>query len=80
MRAPTLLLVTDTYRPERNGAAIVSARAVRGLVQRGWRVHVIAPTPATSVDDAGDGARVTRVPSVGLPFYGSVRVALAGDR
>lgn len=79
MTRPTLLVATDTYRPERNGAAIVTERAVRGLVQRGWAVHLVAPR---AQDDAPvhDGATHERLPSVGLPFYGSVRVAVSGLR
>ncbi len=79
MPRASVLIVTDTYLPERNGAAIVTARAARGLIRRGWSVHVVAPTSTTANDDP-EGPSIERVPSIGLPFYGSVRVAVRGER
>lgn len=78
MSAPSIVIATDTYLPERNGAAIVTGRAADGLLRRGWRVQVIAPS-VPGWDDPPSGASVDRVPSIGLPFYGSVRVAHSAE-
>jgi phosphatidylinositol alpha 1,6-mannosyltransferase len=71
---PSIVIATDTFLPERNGAAVVTGRAAMGLSHRGWRVHVIAPSVPAWVDPA-EGIPVDRVPSLGLPFYGSIRIA-----
>jgi phosphatidylinositol alpha 1,6-mannosyltransferase len=79
MRSPSLLVATDTFLPERNGAAIVTSRLAHGLLQRGWAVHVVAPAVPGATDPVG-ALSIDRVPSIGLPFYGSVRIARSADR
>jgi glycosyltransferase involved in cell wall biosynthesis len=84
-----VLYCTDTFPPQVNGVSVVTALSVAGMRARGWDVHVLAPRyPAPSAHIAGgedapvgtwwaQRAGVTAVPSVPLPFYREVRVALA---
>jgi glycosyltransferase involved in cell wall biosynthesis len=64
-----LAVCTDAYAPQLNGAALVTARSVHGLRALDWQVDVVTATRAA------DG-EATGVPSVPLPFYGDVRIAL----
>ena len=67
-----VLYCTDTFPPQVNGVSVVTALSVTGMQARGWDVHVLAPRyPAPSP------GIVTTVPSVPLPFYPEVRMALA---
>ncbi len=73
-----ILFCTDTYPPQVNGVSVVTALSVRGLIERGWTVEVIAPryparTDGIRLDDGG--ARVTTIPSVPLPRYPEIRLA-----
>ena len=41
-----ILVASDTYPPQLNGAAVSAQRFVRGLAGRGHRVEVVAPNMA----------------------------------
>ncbi|MFD3684690.1 glycosyltransferase [Nocardiopsis sp. NPDC058631] len=42
---PRILIGTDTYPPDVNGAAYFTAHLAHGLAGRGARVHVVCPSP-----------------------------------
>ncbi|MEV2276080.1 glycosyltransferase [Nocardiopsis sp. NPDC049922] len=44
-RGVRILIGTDTYPPDVNGAAYFTARLARGLAERGVSVHVVCPSP-----------------------------------
>ncbi|MFI6577582.1 glycosyltransferase [Nocardiopsis sp. NPDC050513] len=44
-RGVRILIGTDTYPPDVNGAAYFTARLARGLTERGVSVHVVCPSP-----------------------------------
>jgi glycosyltransferase involved in cell wall biosynthesis len=75
---------TDTYPPQLNGVSIVTALSVAGLTRLGWQCAVVAPRyPPGSGDAAGsipadwvDGAELLSVPSIAMPGYPEVRVAV----
>jgi glycosyltransferase involved in cell wall biosynthesis len=79
--APRVLYCTDTYPPQVNGVSVVTALSVRGLLERGWACHVVAPrypaemsgTPISGVPQGGDA--VTSVSSVALPVYPDLRLS-----
>lgn len=76
-----VLYCTDTYPPQVNGVSIVTALSVAGLVRRGWGCAVLAPrypaeTHAAWGGAEGGGAHVTEFPSVALPGYPEIRIAL----
>ncbi len=80
---PGVLYCTDTYPPQVNGVSVVTALAVSGLRERGWRVAVVAPrypaNPATGVrhfvNDFGIADYHVDVPSVPFPPYPDIRLA-----
>jgi phosphatidylinositol alpha 1,6-mannosyltransferase len=80
-----VLYCTDTYPPQLNGVSVVTSLSVEGLTRRGWECAVVAPRypdAAESVwgEQPGTGAtpvEVVNVPSVPLPRYPEVRLALA---
>ncbi len=77
-------LVTESFPPDVNGVAHCALRTVEHLVARGHAPLVIAPAlpardhPAEA--DAEAPCPVVRVPSLPLPGYRQVRVALPGRR
>ena len=79
-----VLYCTDTYPPQLNGVSIVTSLSVEGLARRGWECAVVAPrypdaTAAVWGEQPGNGGRpieVVSVPSVALPRYREVRLAL----
>ncbi len=80
--APRVLFCTDTYPPQVNGVSVVTALSVRGLAERGWECHVVAPRyPASAYAHDGGAAgvdrrdRITPVASVPLPVYPDIRLA-----
>jgi phosphatidylinositol alpha 1,6-mannosyltransferase len=79
-----VLFCTDTYPPQVNGVSIVTALMVSGLSRRGWQCAVVAPRyPAAThaqwggqpAPDEGPAELVT-IPSLPLPRYPEVRLAL----
>ena len=82
-----VLYCTDTYPPQINGVSIVTALSVAGLARRGWECAVAAPSyPAathaawTPGDDLASDAEVLSLPSVPVPRYPEVRLAVSGGR
>ncbi len=70
VRPLTVLIGTDTFSPDINGAARFTERLAAGLVQRGLDVHVAAPhtayrrIPARTEVIEGEPMTVHRLPSV----------------
>lgn len=80
-----VLYCTDTYPPQLNGVSVVTSLSVEGLTRRGWECAVVAPRyPAAPTDIWGDAAstgqpaELLSVPSMALPRYPEVRLALPG--
>ena len=74
-----ILIASDTYPPQLNGAAVATQRLVRGLAQRGHRVAVVAPGTAYRDEEQADpgcpGVTVHRVKSVpARPLHPEFRV------
>lgn len=78
-----VVIVTESFPPDVNGVAHCTLQTARHLAARGHQPLVIAPAGATGSTDsayAGDPCPVVRVPSLPLPGYPQVRVALPGRR
>ncbi|WP_103760496.1 glycosyltransferase family 1 protein [Streptomyces sp. SM10] len=78
-----VVIVTESFPPDVNGVAHCTLQTARHLAARGHQPLVIAPAGATASTDsayAGDPCPVVRVPSLPLPGYPQVRVALPGRR
>jgi phosphatidylinositol alpha 1,6-mannosyltransferase len=80
-----VLYCTDTYPPQVNGVSVVTALSVAGLARRGWECAVVAPKYAESSEnqwegDAGGAAPVTSLPSISIPGYAELRLAVTGGR
>ncbi|MEU3093694.1 glycosyltransferase family 1 protein [Streptomyces sp. NPDC006967] len=75
-----VVIVTESFPPDVNGVAHCALQTARHLVERGHTPVVVAPsTPGDSSDD-GAPCSVVRVPSLPLPGYPQVRVALPSRR
>ncbi|MFB8029860.1 MULTISPECIES: glycosyltransferase family 4 protein [unclassified Streptomyces] len=78
-----VVIVTESFPPDVNGVAHCTLQTARHLVARGHQPLVIAPAGATGSTDSShtdDPCPVVRVPSLPLPGYPQVRVALPGRR
>lgn len=80
-----VLYCTDTYPPQLNGVSIVTELSVVGLARRGWECAVVAPRYPAAVHaawrgepEAGAATSVTSLPSVALPGYPEIRLAVSG--
>jgi phosphatidylinositol alpha 1,6-mannosyltransferase len=79
-----VLYCTDTYPPQVNGVSIVTALSVAGLSRLGWECAVVAPRyPAATHKSwsesgtvAGQPVELVSLPSLPLPGYSEVRLAL----
>lgn len=78
-----VLYCTDTYPPQLNGVSVVTSLSVEGLTQRGWECAVVAPRyPVSAASDWVDAApqngpaQLLSVPSLSLPRYPEIRLAL----
>ena len=79
-----VLYCTDTYPPQVNGVSIVTALSVGGLSRLGWECAVVAPRyPVASHRTwnqngrtVGDPAELVSLPSLPLPGYSEIRLAL----
>ena len=79
-----VLYCTDSYPPQLNGVSVVTSLSVEGLTRRGWECAVVAPRyPAGPLAGWGDGtdaegraAELFSVPSMPLPRYPEIRLAL----
>ncbi|MFC9849269.1 glycosyltransferase family 4 protein [Streptomyces sp. NPDC060223] len=76
-----VVIVTESFPPDVNGVAHCALQTARHLVDRGHVPLVVAPaTAAGSGPDATAPCPVIRVPSIPLPGYPQVRVALPSRR
>jgi phosphatidylinositol alpha 1,6-mannosyltransferase len=82
-----VLYCTDTYPPQINGVSIVTELSVAALSRRGWDCAVVAPRYPPGLHDvwradpqAGAGAPVTSLPSVAMPRYPDIRLAVKGRK
>ncbi|MFJ1973427.1 glycosyltransferase family 4 protein [Streptomyces sp. NPDC087903] len=76
-----LVIVTESFPPDVNGVAHCALQTARHLVDRGHLPLVVAPaTAAGSGPDASAPCPVVRIPSLPLPGYPQVRVALPSRR
>ncbi|WP_020128930.1 glycosyltransferase family 4 protein [Streptomyces sp. 303MFCol5.2] len=76
-----VVIVTESFPPDVNGVAHCAFQTARHLVDRGHTPVVVAPaTAAGTRPDAEAPCAVVRVPSLPLPGYPQVRVALPSRR
>ncbi|MFG2605501.1 glycosyltransferase family 4 protein [Streptomyces sp. NPDC048514] len=76
-----VVIVTESFPPDVNGVAHCALQTARHLVDRGHLPLVVAPAQAPgSAPDANAPCPVVRVPSLPLPGYPQVRVALPSRR
>src|SRR5690242_3333590 len=76
-----VVIVTESFPPDVNGVAHCALQTARHLVDRGHLPLVVAPAPAPgSGPDADAPCPVVRIPSLPLPGYPQVRVALPSRR
>ncbi|MGP4111792.1 glycosyltransferase family 4 protein [Streptomyces sp. 4N509B] len=74
-------IVTESYPPDVNGVAHCALQTAQHLSRRGHHPLVITPAPPPGVRSPHDGpAPVVHVPSLPLPGYPQVRVALPSRR
>lgn len=71
-------IITESYAPEINGVAHSVLRVAEHLAERGHEPMVVAPKPRRKLGSTGidDRYPVLRLPSLPLPGYPSVRLAL----
>ncbi|MEV1064812.1 glycosyltransferase family 1 protein [Streptomyces sp. NPDC050263] len=76
-----VVIVTESFPPDVNGVAHCAFQTARHLVDRGHAPVVVAPaTAAGTGPDAEAPCPVVRIPSLPLPGYPQVRVALPSRR
>ncbi|MFH9008221.1 glycosyltransferase family 4 protein [Streptomyces afghaniensis] len=76
-----VVIVTESFPPDVNGVAHCALQTARHLVDRGHAPVVVAPAPAPGNKPAADvPCPVVHVPSLPLPGYPQVRVALPSRR
>ncbi|MFG2326488.1 glycosyltransferase family 1 protein [Streptomyces sp. NBC_01723] len=76
-----VVIVTESFPPDVNGVAHCALQTARHLVDRGHECVVVAPaTAAGHAADAAAPCPLVRVPSLPLPGYPQVRVALPSRR
>ncbi|MFQ3557783.1 glycosyltransferase family 1 protein [Streptomyces gramineus] len=77
-----VVIVTESFPPDVNGVAHCALQTARHLVDRGHAPLVVAPAPAPGSRLAAAAAPcpVVHVPSLPLPGYPQVRVALPSRR
>ncbi|MCK8436875.1 glycosyltransferase family 1 protein [Streptomyces sp. D2-8] len=76
-----VVIVTESFPPDVNGVAHCALQTARHLVDRGHAPAVVAPAPAPgNKPDAFAPCPVVHVPSLPLPGYPQVRVALPSRR
>lgn len=73
-------IVTESFPPDVNGVAHCALRTAEHLARRGHEPLVVAPAGPHDQDPGPDPCPVIRVPSLPLPGYPQVRVALPGRR
>ncbi|MFE0812494.1 glycosyltransferase family 4 protein [Streptomyces sp. NPDC058848] len=76
-----VVIVTESFPPDVNGVAHCTLQTARHLVDRGHDCVVVAPATAPGTDaDPSAPCPLVRVPSLPLPGYPQVRVALPSRR
>jgi glycosyltransferase involved in cell wall biosynthesis len=76
-RALRVLIATDTYPPDVNGAGYFTHRLAEGLAGRGHRVHVACPSDRGAPYVAANGAVTEhRLRSARIPFQEDMRAAV----
>ncbi|NKI43917.1 glycosyltransferase family 4 protein [Streptomyces physcomitrii] len=76
-----VVIVTESFPPDVNGVAHCALQTARHLLARGHDPLVLAPATAAGAGaDADAPCPVVRVPSLPLPGYPQVRVALPSRR
>ncbi|MFK4101723.1 glycosyltransferase family 4 protein [Streptomyces sp. NPDC019531] len=78
-----VVIVTESFPPDVNGVAHCAFQTARHLVDRGHLPLVVAPATASGPEPGVDALApcpVVRVPSLPLPGYPQVRVALPSRR
>ncbi|MFC7866359.1 glycosyltransferase family 4 protein [Streptomyces murinus] len=76
-----VVIVTESFPPDVNGVAHCALQTARHLVDRGHHPLVVAPAPAPGTSPDTDApCPVVRIPSLPLPGYPQVRVALPSRR
>ncbi|WP_328402988.1 glycosyltransferase family 1 protein [Streptomyces sp. NBC_00390] len=76
-----VVIVTESFPPDVNGVAHCALQTARHLAARGHEPLVIAPAAAgADAADPGAPCPVVRIPSLPLPGYPQVRVALPSRR
>ncbi|MFF4754241.1 glycosyltransferase family 4 protein [Streptomyces sp. NPDC002514] len=76
-----VVIVTESFPPDVNGVAHCALQTARHLVDSGHAPLVVAPAPAPgNRPDASAPCPVVHVPSLPLPGYPQVRVALPSRR
>lgn len=75
-----VVIVTESYPPDINGVAHCALQTARHLALRGHDPLVIAPSPPPGTAPHDGPAPVVRIPSLPLPGYPQVRVALPSPR
>lgn len=78
-----VVIVTESFPPDVNGVAHCALQTARHLVDRGHSPLVVAPATAAGTGPGADAQApcpVVRVPSLPLPGYPQVRVALPSRR
>ncbi|MEW2270468.1 glycosyltransferase [Streptomyces sp. SID685] len=76
-----VVIVTESFPPDVNGVAHCALQTARHLVDRGHPPLVVAPAPAPgTAPDTDAPCPVVRIPSLPLPGYPQVRVALPSRR
>lgn len=75
-----VVIVTESFPPDVNGVAHCALQTARHLVDRGHSPLVLAPATAGDAPDDAAPCPVVRVPSLPLPGYPQVRVALPSRR
>lgn len=73
-----ILLGSDTYPPDVNGAARFTERLASGLQRRGHEIHVVCPSPTgpMQAERQLDGVIVHRVKSVKWPLHENFRICM----
>ncbi|MGY3199898.1 glycosyltransferase family 4 protein [Streptomyces sp. TE5632] len=75
-----VVIVTESFPPDVNGVAHCALQTARHLVDRGHSPVVVAPAAAGDEPDDRAPCPVVRIPSLPLPGYPQVRVALPSRR
>ncbi|MFE1443735.1 glycosyltransferase family 4 protein [Streptomyces sp. NPDC058739] len=78
-----VVIVTESFPPDVNGVAHCALQTARHLVDRGHAPLVVAPATASGTGPEADAhapCPVVRIPSLPLPGYPQVRVALPSRR